>query len=393
MTMDTRRFTRQELYGLAWSQPMIKTAASLGLSDIGLTKICRKNGIPVPGRGYWRKLETGGKVRKTPLGRRKDETTITIEVRSMPEETIESEAVESQKKFELAPENRIRVCETLDRPHLITAATRKALQHQKPDEYGRIKFESPQAFPFRVATASADRALRILDTLLKALQGRGYTSIAGASERERARVMVNGEAIRFSIEEPSQRKAHRLSEEEKSRQAKGTLYYVQAYDYVPTGKLTLKLDTPYSSGLPASFSDTARQSVDERLNDVIVAMVRIAEWEKAARRRQEEKQRRLDEENEKRASVIRRQQEEAASLKRLHQDADAWNTAERIRRYIAAVEARARETGADISLGGAHHEWACWANAQADRIDPLRESPPSILDEKPPRLLSMWEFT
>jgi hypothetical protein len=28
---------------------------------------------------------------------------------------------------------------------------------------------------------------------------------------------------------------------------------------------------------------------------------------------------------------------------------------------------------------------------QADRIDPLRESPPSILDEKSPEPLSMWQ--
>lgn len=37
-----------------------------GLSDVGLVKICKKLGIPVPGRGYWAKVKAACPTRKAP---------------------------------------------------------------------------------------------------------------------------------------------------------------------------------------------------------------------------------------------------------------------------------------------------------------------------------------
>ncbi|MGF1632107.1 MAG: hypothetical protein ACFCUT_21745 [Kiloniellaceae bacterium] len=41
---------------------MAKVAASYGISDVALKKICDKHRIPVPGRGYWAKKAAGKKV-------------------------------------------------------------------------------------------------------------------------------------------------------------------------------------------------------------------------------------------------------------------------------------------------------------------------------------------
>jgi hypothetical protein len=38
-------YTRQELYDLVWSTPMVKLAKEFGLSDVGLRKTCVKHGI------------------------------------------------------------------------------------------------------------------------------------------------------------------------------------------------------------------------------------------------------------------------------------------------------------------------------------------------------------
>lgn len=46
---------RSELYALAWAVPISKLAGRFGLSDRGLAKICERNHIPLPGRGYWAK--------------------------------------------------------------------------------------------------------------------------------------------------------------------------------------------------------------------------------------------------------------------------------------------------------------------------------------------------
>jgi hypothetical protein len=51
--------SRVELFELVWAKPMTHLAKELGLSDVGLRKICVKFGIPLPPRGYWARLQVG----------------------------------------------------------------------------------------------------------------------------------------------------------------------------------------------------------------------------------------------------------------------------------------------------------------------------------------------
>ncbi len=51
--------TRLELYERVWQTPMIKLAAELNLSDVGLAKICRSFSIPRPAAGHWAKVAAG----------------------------------------------------------------------------------------------------------------------------------------------------------------------------------------------------------------------------------------------------------------------------------------------------------------------------------------------
>ncbi len=51
--------SRVELFELVWAKPMTHLAKELGLSDVGLRKICVKYGIPLPSRGYWARLQVG----------------------------------------------------------------------------------------------------------------------------------------------------------------------------------------------------------------------------------------------------------------------------------------------------------------------------------------------
>src|SRR5437899_5242652 len=50
---------REELYTQVWSEPMVRLAKRYGVSDVALAKVCRKLDIPVPPRGYWRRLQSG----------------------------------------------------------------------------------------------------------------------------------------------------------------------------------------------------------------------------------------------------------------------------------------------------------------------------------------------
>ena len=46
--------TRDQLYDLVWSEPMQRLVKQIGISDVAIAKHCRKLGVPVPERGYWK---------------------------------------------------------------------------------------------------------------------------------------------------------------------------------------------------------------------------------------------------------------------------------------------------------------------------------------------------
>jgi hypothetical protein len=60
-------FRREDLYRLVWTSPVSEIAVRLGVSDVGLAKLCRRAAIPLPGRGYWQRTEAGQPIGPPPL--------------------------------------------------------------------------------------------------------------------------------------------------------------------------------------------------------------------------------------------------------------------------------------------------------------------------------------
>lgn len=58
---------REELFDLVWEKPTSQVARELGVSDVGLSNICRKMGVPKPQRGYWVKVASGQQPAKATL--------------------------------------------------------------------------------------------------------------------------------------------------------------------------------------------------------------------------------------------------------------------------------------------------------------------------------------
>ena len=60
------QFNRERLYNQVWSEPTRNVAASYGISDVWLSKICRQLKVPKPPRGYWAKKAAGQSVPRRP---------------------------------------------------------------------------------------------------------------------------------------------------------------------------------------------------------------------------------------------------------------------------------------------------------------------------------------
>lgn len=51
MSYEDVVYRRDELYEKVWSKPVRQVATEYGCSDVALAKMCRRLGVPVPGRG------------------------------------------------------------------------------------------------------------------------------------------------------------------------------------------------------------------------------------------------------------------------------------------------------------------------------------------------------
>jgi hypothetical protein len=61
------KIRRKELYAKVWTIPIQRLATELESSCTSIHKTCQAHRIPKPGRGHWRRLETGQSIQATPL--------------------------------------------------------------------------------------------------------------------------------------------------------------------------------------------------------------------------------------------------------------------------------------------------------------------------------------
>lgn len=62
-----------------------------------------------------------------------------------------------------------------------------------------------------------------------------------------------------------------------------------------------------------------------------------------------------------------------------------WLRAAQIRSFVLAARNAAVQNGESVETGSPFGDWVIWAERQADRLDPLKENPPSIIDQKSER--------
>jgi hypothetical protein len=62
MGKRTETYEREKLYQEVWKEPVLVVAKRYGVSEVALSKACRKLAVPLPPRGYWVKVRAGRKA-------------------------------------------------------------------------------------------------------------------------------------------------------------------------------------------------------------------------------------------------------------------------------------------------------------------------------------------
>lgn len=276
--------------------------------------------------------------------------------------------------FEQNPKNRITVPQHLASLHPLVEVTKKILKKAPTDNNGRVNsFAWQGALNVTVCPESKDRALRIMNALIKALHKRGYT--VSASERTQyTLVKVLGEEIGIRLEERARKVLHEPTREEALQAKKQGWKSYNTYDYFGTGELALSIHESYTN--QKICKDHKSRALEEKLNDFVAALVLEAMRRKRVREERKREERLRWERDQRRWQMDELVKRERKKVEALRAKCQNWYESQRLRAFIHAVKADAGEFSPESDFA----KWLVWASLQADRLDPLKESPPSILD-------------
>ena len=364
----------EDVIAFAWSAPMRDLAARVDISDVGLKKLLRSQGIPTPPQGHWNRVHArrkvdeppcpmprgpGGNGRTTLDSRFRDHVPVTGPLSEEgPFATIRvPEHLSDLRRQEIAAFGRVVVPKDLSRPSPGLARLLKS-EAARRDKMASSRWQWDEP---RFDTPLGRRQLHILNGLFRALERRGHKCDAWEDNHElRGRCTIGDEtlSLRFGI-------LGRHSTELRSG------YHRPARDLPSTTAITLGLDRTLREPLTTSWTDVADSPIEKRLGEVCADLVVAAEASfrqslVEARERQEE---RLRWEEERRQTRLR--ELSGKRMADLERSGDLLRRAEEIRALVSRVEsAMLKGSLLDVTserISG----WKSWALDQADRIDPV----------------------
>jgi hypothetical protein len=382
--------TRKELYEQVWTTPMRKLAPTYGLSDVGLTKVCKKYNIPTPPRGYWAKKAFGKRVKQIPLPPQAEGSSELVSLAHDPDPKprqfrpasypVSDPDLLERYLYEKDPEHQIAVPDSLRNPHPIIQRTREAIRSdRRPDLYNHVGPDHPAAqecATISVARESLPRALRLMNCLFQGLESRGHQVVVrsrASGYGNRVRCLMVGEEFAFVLREKTKmvrvpRKGQRHS-----------LYSSDEVRYEPNGLFELRIMGQYSFP-EITWVDGKERRLEDRLNQIIIDMLVLVEKRRRGREeRQRQETARLQREQEQREQE-RLRQIERARAEQFEALAGRWRKAETLRLYLEAVKEDAIRRFGQVEPGSGLGQWLEWAAKHIRAIDPLMAADLPVID-------------
>ena len=372
MPWQTIVYKRSDLYREVWEQPVRTVAKKYGISDVALAKICRKLAVPLPSRGYWARRAAGQDLPRTPLpALTRGELAEHRSARCV--EPAESaplrEDVARLIEAERDPALKLLVPDVLVQAHPLVRMSAPLLRRCK---LGDRPVDTNRCLDISVSSGTLDRALRIVDTILKALEARGFEVDVTEPENpdpvprhsyerkpSRTGVRILGQFVQFRLEE-------RNESFENPPVPPGSHEYRPRYGRRPTGRLALSLGRPYGPG--KTCADGKRQRIEDRLGDFVAELIMAAERQRLAAIAAEE-QRQREEVRRREAEAAQRQHEAHQTLvKDLEKRIALLRSAQDIGAFADLVAARVTPQSSPAGVPTVA-DWLAWARARAKRLE------------------------
>lgn len=370
METQERKLHRSELCALVWEKAVQRVAADIGVSDVAVAKACRKHHIPLPERGYWRRKERGYMVTQPPLPALPNgsDPWITFHATIRSTKTTGPKALSPEEHFEQRPENQIVVPDTFDHLARSVRHTGAVLRQQEPDDRGLVDTSVKECFRVQVAPASLDRVIRILQALVNAFSVRGHELVDGDAHGSGLRVQVRGEVVTVSLTEGLRRVPRIQTEEEATPKGRNPAWPRRIYDWVPNGKLVLRIGNAPGYPQHAMFRDRANDPLEQRLNGFLARMMESAGLIKAQREAEELERQTREARKKAREDAQQTAELEGARFRRVEYLARLWKRREAVLMFVAAVKAGMKD--ARPELIPAAQAWVNWIEAHLEEYNP-----------------------
>src|SRR5581483_6515233 len=203
MTWKTTTFERAALYQAVWKEPVRTVAKQYGLSDVGLRKICRKLGVPVPPLGYWAKVAARQYPRIIPLPpNHKGQTAYLRRFRideRAGERASRTKALLASIAPAAAPLSPLK--DALEELHPLVRRTGARMGPRSRLANGLLESRGHDVLAMQTSEAEKERALRIADAVLTAALTSGAQLVKGAKDGQRVHLKILGEVVEIRLEE------------------------------------------------------------------------------------------------------------------------------------------------------------------------------------------------
>src|SRR5882762_282924 len=197
--MIRQKWDRQELYEQVWRFPLRKLAGEYNISDVALTKVCRKLEIPLPGLGHWTKIACGHTIPRPPLPEVKNLPVLIRQVRE-PETPVLPEDAPQLERIERLATSATRPVTKAMLAHPLVEKTRAALTGAHTNTQGKLwASQELEWLDLRITKDCLARALRIMAALIHLLEQEGFKVVVEKKATESTSAIVYGEKIRFGL--------------------------------------------------------------------------------------------------------------------------------------------------------------------------------------------------
>tara|TARA_R110002072_G_scaffold3149_9_gene23541 strand:- start:3436 stop:4593 length:1158 start_codon:yes stop_codon:yes gene_type:complete len=357
--------TRKELYESVWMEPIVKLAKEWGMSDVGLAKACRRHDIPIPPRGYWAKKEFGKPLPKRPVlpkGRPEDE-----EVRFSPwtakiHESVNQNTIDTH----LSSISNLIVPAELNDPHPLVVKTAKLLRNTKKADPFLLPRKNSQILSVEVTPDTLERGLRIMDTVVKALEECDL-QVQIHPESKITYVTIENETIEFGLREKLENTSHEPTKHELAKKEEHWWYDIPKYDVNPSGRLSLSVVNANYLGVRQNWADGKVQRLEDCLEKFLIGLFQVAEAKKRRREERAAREREWEEQRKVYAEQRRLIEIEEKRIGFLKSNIRQWREAEEIRAYLKTVQNNTQDSSDVENVSN----WCEWISAYAESIDPL----------------------